>query len=81
VKVALAWTSEVDELNLPFFPSFYFSNLVVDLDLKVFDSNGQQVGYSGSWDNSYEIAEFRGSPGATRGCAGCSGARPRSATR
>jgi hypothetical protein len=29
----------------------------------VFDENGTQVGYSGSWDNSYEIAEFTGSPG------------------
>ncbi len=65
VKVALAWTSEVTELDLPFFEPFYFSNLAVDLDLKVFDEHGQQVGYSGSWDNSYEIAEFRGTPGAT----------------
>jgi hypothetical protein len=24
-----------------------------------------QVGYSGSWDNSYEIAEFTGWPGET----------------
>jgi hypothetical protein len=35
----------------------------VDLDLQVFDSQGIQVGYSGSWDNSYEIAEFEGRPG------------------
>ena len=41
------------------------SNLAVDLDLKVFDGNGAQVGYSGSWDNSYEIAEFVGRPGQT----------------
>jgi hypothetical protein len=31
----------------------------------VFDSHGNQVGYSGSWDNSYEIAEFEGKPGET----------------
>ena len=28
-------------------------------------SRGNQVGYSGSWDNSYEIAEFEGKPGET----------------
>jgi hypothetical protein len=39
------------------------SKLTVDLDLKVFDSAGNQVGYSGSYDNSYQIAEFVGSPG------------------
>jgi hypothetical protein len=39
------------------------SKLTVDLDLKVFDSAGNQVGYSGSYDNSYEIAEFVGNPG------------------
>lgn len=38
---------------------------VVDLDLQVFDSRGAQVGYSGSWDNSDEIAEFTGTPGET----------------
>jgi hypothetical protein len=47
-------------LNLPI-----ASVLDVDLDLKVFDPNGTQVGYSGSWDNSYEIAEFTGMPGQT----------------
>jgi hypothetical protein len=65
VKVALCWTSKVDRINVPLFPPFYFSNLTVDLDLKVFDSAGNQVGYSGSWDNSYEIAEFTGTPGQT----------------
>ena len=39
--------------------------LTVDLDLQIFDSRGNQVGYSGSWDNSYEIAEFDGKPGET----------------
>ncbi len=61
VKATLAWTSKVSSvLGLVF-----GSNLTVDLDLKVFDENDTQVGYSGSWDNSYEIAEFTGSPGKT----------------
>ena len=64
VKVALAWTSKVSSLTFPFLTMFS-SNLSVDLDLKVFDENGTQVGYSGSWDNSYEIAEFTGLPGKT----------------
>lgn len=59
VKVALAWTSKITKL----FGIVLGSQLVVDLDLKIFDSNGNQVGYSGSWDNSYEIAEFRGKRG------------------
>ena len=41
------------------------SQLKVDLDLKIFDKNGTQVGYSGSWDNSYEVAEFDAIPGET----------------
>jgi len=61
VKVALAWTSEVRSI----LGLFYLSDLTVDLDLKVFDASGNQVGYSGSWDNSYEIAEFAGRPGQT----------------
>ncbi|MGH7539659.1 MAG: S8 family serine peptidase, partial [Gemmatimonadota bacterium] len=65
VKVALAWTSAVARLDLLFFPPFFFSSLAVDLDLKVFDSAGGLVGYSGSWDNSYEIVEFVGRPGET----------------
>ena len=31
----------------------------------IYDSAGALVGYSGSWDNSYEIAEFRATPGET----------------
>lgn len=63
VKVALAWDSDVREF--PLFDLPISSVLDVDLDLKVFDANGTQVGYSGSWDNSYEIAEFTGKPGQT----------------
>lgn len=66
VKVALAWTSKIGTFDLPFIPEIPISStLAVDLDLKVFDSNNNQVGYSGSWDNSYEVAEFTGAPGAT----------------
>ena len=61
VKVALAWTSKVSS----FLGLLYTSNLTVDLDLKIYDGNGVQVGYSGSWDNSYEVAEFVGQPGRT----------------
>ena len=61
VKVALAWTSKVSKI----LGLLYTSNLAVDLDLKIYDGNGVQVGYSGSWDNSYEIAEFVGQPGKT----------------
>ena len=65
VKVALAWDSEVIEwkflgLTLPI-----ASVLTLDLDLKVYDSAGTLVGYSGSYDNSYEIAEFPGRAGET----------------
>ena len=44
---------------------FAFDQLKVDLDLHVYDSRGNQVGYSGSWDNSYEIAEFPANRGET----------------
>ena len=63
VKVALAWDSKVT--TFPIFNLPISSKLTVDLDLQIFDSQGNQVGYSGSWDNSYEIAEFEGKPGET----------------
>ena len=65
VKVALAWDSKVTTLSLPGITLPLSSRLTVDLDLKVFDRHGAQVGYSGSWDNSYEVAEFEGVPGET----------------
>ena len=65
VKVALAWTSRITTFDIFGIELPIASTLTVDLDLKIFDSNGAQVGYSGSWDNSYEIAEFTGAPGAT----------------
>lgn len=60
VKVALAWTSRISSV----FGMPISSNLAVDLDLRVLDAGGAVVAYSGSWDNSYEIAEFTGKPGA-----------------
>jgi len=65
VKVALAWDSEVVDLNLFGITFPIASVLTLDLDLKIYDSAGKLVGYSGSWDNSYEIAEFRATPGET----------------
>jgi hypothetical protein len=61
VKVALAWNSKITTIfNFPI-----ASRLTLDLDLKIFDSNGNMVGYSGSYDNSYEIAEFSARAGET----------------
>lgn len=65
VKVALAWDSKIASINLFGAEILLGSILTVDLDLQIFDSRGNQVGYSGSWDNSYEIAEFIGKPGET----------------
>ena len=64
VKVALAWTSKTKKTSFLFW-SWYMSKLKVDLDLIIYDDNGSVVGYSGSWDNSFEIAEFTGQPGKT----------------
>lgn len=64
VKVALAWDSVATVIDILFF-QFAFDQLALDLDLKVRDSGGALVGYSGSWDNSYEIAEFAARPGET----------------
>jgi len=55
VKIALAWNSEVGFAGSP--PSFS-SNLTLDFDLWVYDTDNNLVGASASWDNSYEIAEF-----------------------
>jgi hypothetical protein len=65
VKVALAWDSKVTTFSVLGIEIPLTSQLTVDLDLKIFDSSGAQVGYSGSWDNSYEIAEFDAHPGET----------------
>jgi len=65
VKVALAWDSKITTFSIFGMEFLLGSVLSVDLDLQIFDSRGAQVGYSGSWDNSYEIAEFVGNPGET----------------
>ena len=64
VKVALAWDSDVVEFRFLGLPS-RSRRPELDLDLMIYDSAGALVGYSGSWDNSYEIAEFRARPGET----------------
>jgi hypothetical protein len=65
VKVALAWDSDITELSFFGLTLPIASVLTLDLDLMVYDSAGSLVGYSGSFDNSYEIAEFRARPGET----------------
>jgi hypothetical protein len=65
IKVALAWDSTIVPIPLPTVPFFRVSLLTVDLDLNIYDSAGNFVGYSGSWDNSYEIAEFTARRGET----------------
>ena len=64
VKVALAWDSLATIQDL-FFLQVGWDTLQLDLDLKIYDSGGSLVGYSGSWDNSYEIAEFDARAGET----------------
>ncbi len=64
VKVALAWDSLATIQDILFI-QVGWDTLQLDLDLKVYDSRGSLVGYSGSWDNSYEIAEFDARPGET----------------
>jgi Subtilase family len=55
LKVALAWDSKVD-IQFPF--GGIVDSLTVDLDLEVYDENGNLVAYSYSWNNSYEIVEI-----------------------
>lgn len=64
VKVALAWDSIAAVVPTPFF-NIAIDQLKPDLDLMIFDASGAMVGYSGSWDNSYEIAEFAARAGQT----------------
>jgi hypothetical protein len=63
IKVALAWNSKVDDLNLWFTSIYISSTLKLDLDLWIFDENNDVVARSSSYDNSYEIAEFDAKPG------------------
>lgn len=64
VKVALAWDSLAAVVDILWL-QVAIDQLKLDLDLHVYDSRGNQVGYSGSWDNSYEIAEFPAVRGET----------------
>jgi hypothetical protein len=64
VKVALAWDSLATIQDILFI-QVGWDTLQLDLDLKVYDSLGSLVGYSGSWDSSYEIAEFDARAGET----------------
>jgi hypothetical protein len=63
VKVALAWNSKITKLW--FFDLPIASTLTLDFDLKIYDSSGNLVGYSGSYDNSYEIVDFAAKAGET----------------
>jgi len=65
VKVALAWDSEIVVRRIHHNLRLVTSELTVDLDLFVFDSNGDDVAHSLSFDNSYEIAEFKARHGET----------------
>ena len=61
IKVCLAWDSKITSAN----GTATASQLTVDLDLWVRDINQQLVGFSSSFDNSYEVVEFDGLQGAT----------------
>ncbi|UCE96054.1 MAG: S8 family serine peptidase [Candidatus Bathyarchaeota archaeon] len=65
VKIALAWNSKVRVFNFLGITIPLTSRLATDFDLRIYDSSGNLVSYSLSWDNSYEIAEFFGTPGET----------------
>jgi hypothetical protein len=57
VKIALTWNSIV-ATNQASPPAPVSSTLTLDFDLLVYDSNGNTVAGSSSYDNSYEIVEF-----------------------
>lgn len=63
IKVALAWNSTATRSGNA--AAIYASLLELDLDIRIYDSKGNQVASSLSWDNSYEIADFRGVAGET----------------
>ena len=59
VKLVLAWDGMVSGTPP------VSSTLEHDFDVFIHDAAGNIAGYSGSFDNSYEIAEFDGLPGQT----------------
>ncbi len=64
IKVALAWDIMGTEFANSFL-SIWMATVPNDYDLYVYDDQGKMVAWSASWDNSYEIAEFIGTPGKT----------------
>jgi hypothetical protein len=67
VRVALAWSSKVAYLDDPTATPpirAVTSTLTVDLDLHVYQGN-RLVAWSSSFDNSYEVVDFQGTPGTT----------------
>lgn len=61
IRVALAWN-----VKHTFIPGLgHGPYTFIDHDLLVYDENGRLVGYSGSYDNSYEIADFVAETGKT----------------
>jgi len=60
VKAALAWNSHVHSDD----KGGIASELDWDLNIVVMDSDGNIVGWSCSFDNSYEVVEFYAQPGA-----------------
>ncbi|MEW8492463.1 MAG: S8 family serine peptidase [Candidatus Thiodiazotropha taylori] len=67
VKVTLAWDSKASDTPFTLFGKIhhiYTSMLMVDLDIHVYNGS-TRVAHSSSFDNSYEIAEFTGTPGKT----------------
>jgi hypothetical protein len=63
VKVALAWNADVVRINAGILTA-WATVVPADYDLYVYDDD-QLVGWSASWDNSYEIVEFMGEAGKT----------------
>jgi hypothetical protein len=68
VKVALAWDrmgTESTSSGPGLVASIWLATVPNDYDLYVYDEQGAMIAWSASWDNSYEIAEFTGTPGRT----------------
>src|SRR6185295_6896535 len=67
VRVALAWSSKItydpDTTQTPPIKNVV-STLTVDLDLQVYEGT-RLVAWSSSFDNSYEVVDFQGTPGTT----------------
>lgn len=62
VKVALAWNALVPAAPDPV-STVWMDSVPTDYDLFIYNEQGELVALSATWDNSYEIAEFVGTPG------------------